>query len=119
MKVTLEQIKNSHEAVKKLLNTELPVRAAFRLSNLAKATVDLIERIEETRMELVKKYGKEDAKGNFNVEAEKVEEFYKEFNEFLQEEVTLTLEPLNIDLIEGVKLTTIELISLEPFMATG
>jgi len=120
MKLKLMQIQNAMPALQKVLNAELPVKVAFRLSRLAKAVGDVAKDIEQQRANLVKKYGEEvegGRPGDYRVLDENISQFQQEFGELLQEDVRLDTEPVKLEALEGVKLTAIDMVALEPFIS--
>ena len=71
--------------------------------------------MEEQRMALIKKYGEKDEKGDISVK-EKMQEFMEELNEFLKEEVELSFIPLDLNDVEDLKLSPLDIANLDIFL---
>jgi len=104
-------------ALTKLMNLDLPVNVAFRLSRIAKLVGDVFQDIEVQRVKLVEKHGVPSGPG-FKVEPENVAVFEDELNLLLDTEtVTLDVAPIILNMLGDVKLTPMEMLALEPFLA--
>jgi len=116
MELKLADVQRAQQAFQKVMNTDLPVRVAFRLSRMAKVIDDTFKDIEVQRSKLVEKYGAPTDKG-FTVKPENVAKFQEEFSELLtKESVTLEVEPIDLSLLEDIKLTPLDMVVLDPFV---
>ncbi len=116
MELKLAEIQGAKQAFQKIMNADLPVRVAFRLSRMAKLIDEVYTQIEAQRMKLVEKYGAASDMG-VTVKPENIQVFQAEFNELLAKEaVNLEIEPIKLDLLEGLKLTALEMLALEKFI---
>ncbi len=108
----LVQLVNSKDALQRLIEKELPVKMAYRLSKFVKAANKELEFFEEQRVKLAKKYGKDDGKGQIIVTAENIPAFSEELDPLLNEDVDL--EPLEMSLSElgNIDITTRDIIIL-------
>jgi len=78
----------------------------------------------EVRMNLIKKYGEKDDKGelvtndegNCKILADGLEAFTKELNELTQMEVEINANKFSIDDLENLNFTPTEMVMLEPFI---
>lgn len=114
MKFKLGEIRTLESSLAKLMNKELPIKAAYRLGKLLKAVSEELTIIENNRVKLIKKYSKgEDESGNFEVIKEKVDDFKKEFADFLTEEVEIDCKPVSISELGDISLAPIDLIRLD------
>jgi len=114
MKVRLIEIKLIENSLNKLMEANLNVKIAYKLSKLLKKIGQELQDLEENRIRLVKKYSN-DAENDkeMKVADDKVDEFQKEFNVLLNVEVDVPFEPISIDdLGDDIKLTPIDIIRL-------
>lgn len=120
MKLTLRKLQRAQPALQKLMNTDLPIQAAFRLSRIAKAVSDIFEDLENQRTALIKKYGKPSGNGEFTVTPSNMPRFSTLFNDLLdKEEISIELSLISEEEIlafENVKLSAMDLLALEPFI---
>ena len=120
MKIALGRILNSVEGLKKLVNEQLPVKTAYRLKRIMDAVTSESQRIEKTRVELIKKYAdpqtdEQKAKNEAIQVTTNLESFQKDFLGLLEEEVDLNCNQIPFNDIEDVKMSVNELTSLEPW----
>ena len=122
--MTLAQIQGMEGSLRKLTNKELKVKIAYRLGKLLKIIGTELSELEENRGRLIRKYGFEVkpnekdksavARGKqYQVNKEKEVDFYREFNELLQEEIEITFEPVSIKELGDVDFTPADIIRLE------
>lgn len=117
MKLTLAQIKNAEPTVAKLLSVELPIKVSYRLTRMAKAFADEIKYYEDSRIKLFDKYGETLEDGTKKIKSESEQAFFSDLTTILNEEVEFKFDhKIHIDLLDGVKLTPIELSALEPWL---
>jgi len=106
-------LKNAEKALQKLVNADLPIKIAFNLSNIVDDIDTQLKKFEDFRVNLIKKYGTETDKG-FEVLPENVSSFEKEFNELLQLDIEFDdISGIDIDLLENVNFSIIEIRSLK------
>jgi len=124
MKIKLMTIKSIEDSLQKLMNKELNVRIAYRLAKVLKIITTELQEVEKARIELIRKYSdapKQDGKsdpvsGQVQVAKEKEQEFFKEFNELLQEDVEIEFEPIDISELDDIKLSPLDLLKLTDFV---
>lgn len=117
MKLSLAQIKNAEPTVAKLLTVELPIKVSYRLTRMAKAFADELKHFEDSRMKLFEKYGETQEDGSRKITAENEQQFLSELSSLLNETVEFKFDhKIHIDLLDGVKLTPIELSAIEPWL---
>jgi len=109
------EIKNMKGPLSKLIEKEIPINAAFRLNKLIKVIDEHLNDIEEHRIKLINKYGKEDKEKNqIEVPPEKMNDFTQEINSLLNEETEVEFTPVSIDMFgDDLTLSTKDLMSLE------
>jgi hypothetical protein len=78
----------------------LPAKVSFKFMKLLNQLNNEVKLVEDQRLKLVKQY----AVDGTSVAEENKETFVKEFSEFLNDEIDISWEPIDIDLL-GDKLT--------------
>lgn len=98
MKLTNGDIWSAQEPLKKLIEQKFPVMVSYRISKLVRKLDEQFKVIEETRVGLIRKYGKDDGKGNMLVDAtsESYPAFIAEFNELMEQEVEIVFEKVKL-----------------------
>lgn len=115
MTITLNELSIAKNAIAKLLNQDLPLKASYKLSKLVDQLNEEYDRIHEIRKKLMLKYGKKDEE-KIEVLPDKVDEFKKELNEFLKEEVEISFDPMPLEVLgESAQLTSMEMRALQAF----
>ena len=127
IKVKINDLLNGTEALQKLASTELKAKLAWQVGRLLKAADTEIQSFNETRMNLIKKYGEKDEngelitddKGNCKIITEGLNEFTNELNELIETEVEINANKINIDSLEDREFTPAEMSQLEVFIDFG
>lgn len=122
--ITLEQLINSSDGLKALSQKPLKARCAYTVGKLLKAADVEISNFNETRMELIKKYGekdengelKQDEQGNVHIGTEFVNHFNDELNELLNTTIDINSNKIKIEDLESVNFTPAEMTQLEDFI---
>lgn len=125
--VKITELLNSTETLQKLSQKDFKAKLAWQVARLLKAAEGEIQSFNETRMNLIKKYGvkdengelKTDEKGNCQIESESVETFSNELNELLETTVEINANKIDIGLLENVDFTPSDMAVLEPFVDFG
>lgn len=97
--IKFKHLRNNQDFLTEIMSVQLPPRQAMKLGKAAKQLVDLFNEFENFRIELVKKYGEQNG-DEFIVKEENKADFTKEFNEALDSEVELDIEPIKIEYLE-------------------
>lgn len=108
------------DALSKLIKTELPVLAAYKLKKVASIVNEEQKKFEEVRSELVSKHAKKNKKGEivkdenggYAVAKENMDEFLKEVDQLLSVEVEVPKIKLS-ELGDNLKMTAQEMVLLE------
>lgn len=124
IKVKMSTLLDSTDALKKLAGMPLKARLAFQVARLLKAADAEISNFNETRMNLIKKYGEKDEmgelvtdeKGNCKIPNEFTESFSDELNELVNSEVEINGNMLHMEDIENLDFTPSEMVALESFI---
>jgi len=96
MKITYEQLYRSYPVLNHLLNENLPINTTRRLAGLITSVNPHLEQIEKTQNELLEKYSEETEEGVFEIVPEKRQEFIKVLEKYLQYEIIITWELMDI-----------------------
>ncbi len=120
VKMKLGEIRFLVNGLRKLIDKELPVKTAYKISKITQAVNIEFNALEVARGNLVKKYGKEEEvskgkvpRGEVKVDPEKEQEFFQEFNTLLDEDMKMDIDPISIDDLENISLTPADLLALQ------
>ena len=124
IKVKINDLLNSTEALQKLAGTELKAKLSWQVSRILKAADAEIQSFNETRMNVIKKYGEKDENGelvtdenqNCKIAEGNVAEFSNELNELMMSEVEINANKLDINSLEDKEFTPAEMAQLEIFI---
>jgi hypothetical protein len=116
MKVKLFEIKGIEDGLKKVAETDLDVKVAYRIAKLLKKIAEESVVIEETRSKLVTKYGtyvQKEGQPVCEVDEDKKKDFFKEYGELLNQEIEIDIKTILLSDLEGIKLSPVDMIRLE------
>jgi len=116
MELTVGELREARTALIKIATTDQPFKLAYRLKKIGKIVDKEAQEIEEVRVEKVRKYGKSDPDVGFRVTPENNEIFQKEMEEINNTKITLDIQPIPLELLEGVRLSPLEVMRLEKFI---
>ena len=127
IKVKISDIINSTETLQKLGKMELKAKLAWQVARLLKALDTEVQQFNETRMEVIKKYGEKDEngelvtdeKGNCTIQQENVGKFQEELTDLINAEIEINANKIKIESIEDIDFTPTEMNALEPFIDFG
>lgn len=122
--VTISELINSTETLKKLANKELKAKLAWSVARLLKSADQEIQDFNDARMKLIRQYGEKDEngelitdeRGNCKILDEDVQKFTDELNELTNTTVEINANKINIEDIENIDFTPAEMTQLEPFI---
>lgn len=122
--VKIEDLLNSVETLQKLAQKDFKAKLAWQVARLLKSAEAEIQSFNETRMNLIKKYGEKDEngelitdeQGNCKIIPESVETFTNELNELIKSEVEINAHKLDINLFGDIDFTPSDMAALEPFI---
>ena len=103
MEITNEDVISLFKCIQDIpkTNEHLPTKFYYILSKNRRKLLGVFEDIEETRMHLVKKYGKKDPKSGFStVPTENMEPFTKEYSKILNETVDIDFHKIDYEFME-------------------
>lgn len=114
MKFRLAELKSMEPVLSKIMeSTVLSIRVAYRFSKFLKTVGKELQTLEETRQMLVKKYGEDDSDGNTKVKDDSLQPFIDGLNEVLNEEVEISIEPVELDDLNMLALSPAEIMVIE------
>lgn len=114
-----KQIYEGTQAIRVLMGEKFPAKASYSISRLAKKLEDEFKLLEDARISIVKKHGKEQPDGSVTISQDDktaLESFISEFNEILESEVDFQFIPLDIDQFGSITITPALLNVLDPFL---
>lgn len=102
--ITLGALQVVMPSLNKIFNANLPAKIAYKISKALNMLNKELKEIEELRIGLVKKYGKENGEGTFQVIPENMQAFATEFQDLLNIPVEgLVPVPIDFDILENAK----------------
>lgn len=124
IKVKISELIDSISTLQKLAQKDFKAKLAWSIARLLKAAEAEIQSFNETRMDLIRKYGEKDdngelitdEKGNCTLVKDKVQDFNAELNELLASEIEINANPINIEMLEDLDFTPADMSVLEPFV---
>lgn len=117
MKFTLGELRIMKFSLQKIAEKELPIKISWKITKFLKQVNDELEMIEKERIKLVHKYGEnEEGKEEIKVPNDKIEDFKKEFVDFLSSEVDINCEPINVKDLGDIELSSSDLLVLQKYI---
>ena len=122
--VKLSNIIDSTEALRTLMTKPLKARTAFAVARIAREVEKEYNLFNQSRTELIQKYGEKDEngelkvteEGNYTVSKDNIAEFNASFQELLDTEIEINAEPVSMDDLGDVDFTPNEVLNLEAFI---
>lgn len=115
MKTTYKKIANIQDLMKKVTSSEVVVSDAIKIKDAALEMEKAYDNVQAKVMELFEKHGHQKENGSWQVNEGSEDEFKKEYNDFLNEEVDLENFPVTISDSNSLKITARDLVVLEEF----
>lgn len=116
MKLTLGELLNGKPALEKLVNLEIGIKTAYKISRIIRKLNEELQHFEEQRQKLVTQYGEPQENGNVIVTEENMEAFAQELNDLVALEIKLDFEAVSLDELGDVKMAPAELMLIEKFV---
>lgn len=124
MKVTINDILNAANIVRVLGNTPMKAKSAYKIVKLKNIIEKEYNTFQEIRDNVIKKYGEYDENGNLKIKdnnyiikEECYNDFNREINELLNEEIDISVSPLEMNDFEEHTFTPNDMEALAPFIA--
>jgi|SaaInlV_130m_DNA_2_1039683.scaffolds.fasta_scaffold57605_2 hypothetical protein len=107
MKITYEQLYRSYPVFNHLLDQPLPIQTSLKFQDLLESVNPHLKQIENIQNELIDKYAEDsDEEGVVEVPENKREEFIKELEKSLQNEIIISWDTIKLqDLGEQVNIS--------------
>lgn len=124
IKVTVQQIIESQEAMRNLLDKQLKGRTAFQVARLIKKLENEISSYNDTRVKLIERYAMKNDDGTFVINdkneyqftQENMNGFVQEMNKILAEDIEIDVNPIKLEELDNINFTVMEMTMLEPFI---
>lgn len=113
IEISINELFNCSEVLKKLLKQDVKAKLAFKLATLIKEVDSVLNEVENIRVNLVKKYGKENEEGILNVTEENMQLFLNEWSDLMLTVVQLNAPKINISDFNEEVLTPEDVIKIE------
>ena len=122
--VKISELLNSVETLQKLSQKDFKAKLAWQIARLLRSAESEIQSFNETRMNLIRKYGEKDEngelvtdeRGNCKITEGEVNDFNTELNDLLNSTVEINANKIDIDQLEDLDFTPSEIAILEPFI---
>jgi len=116
MKITIKELQEKQPSLAKILDKDMPFKLSYRLNKIASKIKGEMKHIQNTRIEMIKKFGEKDEKGNYEVKKNKIEAFADAWDEFAKTEITLNIEKIPVECMEQVELSGNDIASIIDFI---
>jgi hypothetical protein len=124
IKIKLGEIGKILDGMKVLIEKDLPIKTAYKLSKLLKILVGENETYELQRLKLISKYGIKDNNGELKtnddgtigIDTKHIERFKLEFKELNDIDIEIIFNPLKLDELENISLSVKTLYVLDNFI---
>ena len=121
--ITRKQLLIGKESLGVLANAKMPIGVAYRINKIVKQANEELQETEKIRREIINKYGKKDENGelivdenNGTFEIEDRATFDKEIALLFAEVCEFSGEPIDIELLENISMSSQEISAIEPFL---
>lgn len=120
----ISQIINSTEVLRKLSGEKFKAKLSWAITRILKAADNEIKEFNDTRYELIQKYGEKDENGNLitddqgnvKINANGIADFSNQLNELLDTTVEINANKIKMSDLENVDFTPDDMIVLEPYI---
>lgn len=111
MKIKLEEIIKASSALVELQRYSLPVKISYRLKRLLDRLTPILKSYDEKRVELVKEFGEQNEKKEFEVrDPEKLKLFHEKHNELLEFEEEVEFDKIKIKELGNINIPAKDLV---------
>lgn len=116
IELSIREMINCEPVISKLNEQERNVKTAYKLARITRELQKEYQLFNQARDILIKKYGVTDESGNlkltnnnYEIQKEKQNEFLKEYNELLNDNISLNVEKLTLEELENDQLSAQEI----------
>lgn len=121
---TIDSLLTIKPILQKLANTSMNAKEAFQVLKMLKLIDKEYESIETVQKQMLDKYGEKnengnfnaDEKGNFIIKKDLINDYVKEMQTFLSEQVELNCSKIPMDILEKIELTPAQMMMIEDFI---
>lgn len=114
MNITLGQLSRAWAALKALENQKMPARVSYQIARLQRAIAPEVEFLEQERTRLARELGEGQDDGSWMVPKEQVPVFTKRYEELLEIEAEVHVNPVPIDALPpSVQLSPADMLALD------
>lgn len=123
--ITREQLLMGEKSLGVLASAKMPIGTAYRINKIIKQAAEEFQETEKIRREIVNKYGKKDENGELivdksnnmvEIEDENRAAFNKEVALLFAEVCEFSGEPIDVELLENISMSSQEISAIEPFL---
>lgn len=112
----LSEVISVYAALSSIRAKAMPARTAYALAKMTKTLLPEIQCYEETRQVLIKKHDGALAGERYTFTDEAGRLFQAEISELMDEEITATVKPIQLSMLENIDITPDEAASLLPVL---
>ena len=124
IELTINDMLNSMEPLKKLSAYQLKTKIAYQIARLMREINKEYELFQKTRQNLAMKYAEKNEKneiiidenGNYKIRNDKIDICNEEITELINTKISLNVEPINLEDIENTECTPTEIFALMPLI---
>ncbi len=116
MELTIADIINLNRSLDGIAKQKMKASLAIQFNKLKQECTPHLNEAEETRLKLVKEYGKENESGNVAVTEENAVKFFEEYKATLTRTVKLKADKLPIDALDSIELSPEDAAGFLPLM---
>ena len=125
IRVTREQLIASERGLSVLANAKLPISVSYRINKIIQQVARELQETEKIRQEILQKYAEHNEAGemvvnkdnnSIQIKPESKEDFAKEITVLFSEICELTGDPIYVNLLDSVTMSSQDIASIEPFL---
>lgn len=123
IEISVSTLINCTQALNELIKKPLKTKTAYKIARLAREVSRELELFNTTKEALIEKYGEHDADNNlitenntYKIRQDAREEFIKEYQEVMEQNINLNIEPISLKQLEDEKFTPQEISSILDFI---
>lgn len=120
MKFTLKEVRVLERSLYQITKKELPIRISYRLAKLLQTCLDELSTLEKARLELINKYPAPEVQNPPDKatpeELERENKIREEFALLLEEAVEIPFEPLTVEELGDINISTLDMLGLFPII---
>lgn len=110
---TVKELLDNVKPLQELVEQKMPIATAYKIGKLIKECEVIIELFEGHKKELFEKFGNTLEDNNIEIPQENVEEFSKEIEVYLNEEIEIEVPAITIDMLGNIEIEPSALASLD------